>query len=460
MNKFTIFVDEARKNFDSLSLLQSEITSYINKVKKVLPKKVQDAIYLTQKYNILDSDSILEIKGTSKSKVKDLADKYNMPEKDIMDLWIILNSLKNDIKMMPQFITPQQRKAIELGQMALDDLTIDLESSEGRNAAAKMYMPLVLSIVNQWVGKSRLNRNDLMSVALEGFTNAMNDWRKNDEKNVSFKTYAGFRVKQAILNEINSYGHDLSGGNDYNIKKYGAAMLDAVSVDGLKANDDDVSQDSFWGLGVEDKNYKMTRDEEKSWKELYEIIENKFNQIKSTVFYRFFGLNGYKKEKSKDIAKSLGKSEAYIRNDCVNPILAFLKKDKKSFDIVQDLQDIYSESLMVELIGRDRNSILEALTNDDVYLLLDDLNKWVNKDVFVNAIKNAFSQFKETDINIIKNILKSDFEYLDDNLKKHKKLFILFLNNMYPTENMSRKSDVGILEYMQELQEYYQLYKL
>lgn len=458
MNKFTFFVDESRKNYDSLSLLQSEITSYINKVKKVVPKKVQDAIYITQKYNILDSQSLLDIKNAKKTQLKDIAAQYDMPESSIIDLWTLLNTIKKDIKMMPQFMSASQRKAIEDGKMAVNDLTIDLKSSEGRNAAAKMYMPLVMSIVNQYVGKSSLNKSDLMSVALEGFTDAMNDW--DGEGGTSFKTYAGFRVKQSILNEINSHGGILSGGNSYNTDKYGSSLFQAISIDGLKSGDDDIEQDQFKSLGVDDKSYRMTRNEEISWKELFELIENKFDQRRINTFYRFFGLNGYKKEKSKDIAKELGKSEAYIRNNQINPILSFLKKDRRAVNVIQDLQDIYSESLMIDLIGCDRNMVLETLLNDDVYILLEELNKWSNKDVFKYSLNNAQKDLDDKSQSIINDILSSDFEYLDDNFKKYKKIIILFLNGMYPTENMSRKSDVDILEYMQELQEYYKLYKL
>jgi hypothetical protein len=88
------------------------------------------------------------------------------------------------------------------------------------------------------------------------------------------------------------------------------------------------------------------------------------------------------------------------------------------------------------------------------------LNKWSNKDVFKYSLNNAQKDLDDKSQSIINDILSSDFEYLDDNFKKYKKIIILFLNGMYPTENMSRKSDVDILEYMQELQEYYKLYKL
>ena len=54
MNNFTNIIKEARKNYDSESLLSSEITQFLNKVNKVIPSVVKDAIHLTQKYNLVD----------------------------------------------------------------------------------------------------------------------------------------------------------------------------------------------------------------------------------------------------------------------------------------------------------------------------------------------------------------------------------------------------------------------
>ena len=47
MNKFTDLINEARKNYDSGSLLSSEITKYINKVNKTIPKIILEVIALT-----------------------------------------------------------------------------------------------------------------------------------------------------------------------------------------------------------------------------------------------------------------------------------------------------------------------------------------------------------------------------------------------------------------------------
>ena len=455
MNNFTSFITESQKKNDSGSLLSTEIAKYLNKVNKVIPRNVKEVIYLTQKYNLLDSSSIEEIKNANKGSLDKLSDKYNIPSNNMEMLWKLLKELKSNIKMLPQFMSSQEREEIELGKLSLDDLTIDLTTSQGRNAAAKMYMPVIYKVVNQYVGKSNFTKNDLMSSALVGLTNAMNEW---DSEKGSFKTYAAYRAKQQILNDIDAYSHTLSGTNWYASKVYGASLLDATSIDGWMG-DDEFKQDRLAELGMTDADYNLTRNEEKQWNALYDRIESQFKQRDIDIFYRYFGLKGYKREKSKDIAKSFGMSEGNIRNSVINKILSFLKKDKKSSDILQNIQDVYNESLMVELFGLEREEIMEALISNDMFILLEELNKWNNKEVFKNAIEAACYNLNQKECEIIKSLLNSDFEHLDDNFKKNKKLIILFLSNLYPSENISRKTDISILEYMEELQDYYKKYK-
>ena len=95
MNNFSNFVIEARRNYNSESLLSSEINQYLSKVNRIIPENVKRVIYLTQKYNLLDAASIEEIKNSNKSGLKGLAKKYNIPENSIEDLWNILKDLKN-----------------------------------------------------------------------------------------------------------------------------------------------------------------------------------------------------------------------------------------------------------------------------------------------------------------------------------------------------------------------------
>ena len=92
MLNFTDIINEARTrtNYDSVSLLTSEITKYINKVKKEIPKNVQDVIYLTQKYGLMDADSIQEIMNSSKNQLVDISKKLNI---DINELNLLSDKI-------------------------------------------------------------------------------------------------------------------------------------------------------------------------------------------------------------------------------------------------------------------------------------------------------------------------------------------------------------------------------
>ena len=469
MNNFSDFVNdfinETRKSYNSVNLLGSEINSYISKVNKVLPKPVQNAIYITKKYNILGSEELDMIRNASKSSLKSLynstfsEDHNDMPYEELEVLWKLLKDMKTQYKALPQYMTPRQREAVELGKLSLNDLTIDLETQQGRNAAAKMYAPVMYKIVNQYLGKSSMTRSELISSALLGFTNAMNQWKNetDDNKHVSFRTYASYRMQQQILNDMNRYSHTIAGSS-YAYAKYGSTTFNVDSIDNYNADKGDF--DVVSALAVDSIDQNLSKGEKEQWDELYGIIESNFKQRDCDIFYRYFGLNGYKREKSKDIAKSMGMSEGNIRNTIINKILMFLKKDRKAFDIILDIQRIYSESLMAELVSCDADVISETLLNDDIFIMLEDLTKWSDKQSFKHAIDDSLNNLDKEPRNIIVNLLRGDFNYLDDNYKKHKKIIILFLSRMYPTESFIRKTDITILEYMNELQDYFKKYKL
>lgn len=454
MNNFTYIVNEVRKKYDSDSLLKSEITQFINKVNRVIPSIVKDVIYLTKKYDLLDRESIEEIKNSSKGSLKKLASKYNIPEDEINDLWKQLKELKQKINLLPQYMSSQEREMLELGKLSMNDLTIDLTSPQGRSAATKIYMPLIYKIVNQYISKSSFDKAELISSALLGFTNAMNDW--DDSTGVPFKTYAGTRVRQQILNDINQYSHTLSGYNDYAHKQ--GYTADAFSLDNVINGDDETQQDRLAFLGGIDDEYKEIDD--KDMKTLYELIEKKFSSRDVDIFYRYFALNGNKKEKSKDIAKMYGMSEGNIRNTIINKIIKFLRTDKKAMNILSQIQESYNISLMIDLVGCDKEYIIETLTQDDAFILLEELNQWYDKEIFKNALDQSLSALNKVDALYILDVLRGDFNFLDNSYKKHKKIIINFLTNIYPTEPMFKKTDVALLDYMVELQDAYKTHKL
>lgn len=453
MRSFSQLVKEDRKNYDSTALLTSEITSYINKVKKQLPVDVQKAIYITSKYNINSAEQLDSIRETNKSKLKDFVDEYNIPLAELEDLWTLLKSMKGNYRFMPQYMSASERDLVERGKLAMDDLTIDLKTTAGRNAVAKMYTPLVYKVVGQFIGKSRLDKSELISAGMFGLTNAMNDWKPlPDEKTgkvVPFKTYAGYRIRQQILNDINQHGHTLSGGNSYNTAKYGAALFDAISLDS-QPNGDEFDQDRFMELGIEDK---PDKDDESKWKKLFHLLEKTFSQRDVNVFYRFFGVNGYQMEKSKDIAKSYGMSEGNIQNSILKKMIKFIKTNRQVADILMDIQDIYTESLMCGMIGMDKNQIIETLINNDMYMLLEDINKWNNPTIFRGAYTHAIQALKTKDANIIKTLLAGGFEAIDSSIRANKQIMVEFLRNMDPTSaNFKTDGDViSAMSYISEL---------
>jgi DNA-directed RNA polymerase specialized sigma subunit len=362
--------------------------------------------------------------------------------------------------LLPQYQTASERKTFIKGKLQMSDITIDLETSAGRNAAAKMYMPMVHKIVNGYVGQSRLSKPELMSAALQGFTDAMNDWRKNgDNSAVPFKTYASYCVQQQILNDINQFSHTMKT-NWYGAKKMGAGMLDAISLDGMINDEGEFDQDRLAHMGMEDPNYNLTNSEEKNWSDLYKIIESTFKQRDVDIFYRYFGLKGHNKEKAKDIARSLGISPQLITNIIKEVILKKLKSNPKAMEILSELQDSYNESLMFDIMSFNKQMMIEAILSDDTFILLEELTRWSNKNVYINSIKYAFEILNTDELKVIKNILKDDFNYLDNVFKSNKKTIVKFLSAVYPTESFVKKSDVSILEYMNELAELYKKYKL
>jgi RNA polymerase sigma factor (sigma-70 family) len=462
MNNFTNFskiiaINEAKRVSNTIMTVD-EINDYIQKVGKNIPSQVASIIYLTAKYELCDQKSIDDIRDANKSQLDKLSFRFNIPMVELEDLWKSLKDLKTNLRLLPQYQTPSERQSFMKGNLKMSDITIDLDTSAGRNAVAKMYMSMVHKIVNGFVGKSRLGKPELMSAGLQGLTDAMNDWRKNgDESAIAFKNYAGQRVRQQILNDINKYSHTLST-NQYGVEKLGTSMLDALSFDNIPTNaDGEMSHEFLSYVGSEDPNYNLTRSEEKNWSDLYKIIEDTFKQRDVDIFYRYFGLKDQQKEKAKDIAKSMGMSPGNIK-PIIDKILKTLKKNSRAMDLLIDLQSTYNESLMFDLLGMSKEMMVETIIGDDMFILLEELTKWGNKDIYLNTLYSAFDELGHKDAETIVDILKNDFEYLDKRFKSEKKLIIKFLNLMYPTENFSRRTDVSLLEYVDELSLLYKEY--
>ena len=460
MKNFSQLITEARHT-DATAMLVQDITNFNNKLKKSLSVDVQKAIYLTAKLGITTSDVLDEIRTANKSKLRSLSDKFNVPLSDLEDLWNTMKTIKQNYKVMPQYLSATEREQIEKGTLTLDDATIDLDSRAGREAVAKRYTPLVLHIADQMAGKSSLSKTELISAGMEALTNAMNDWKREPDdktgKVVSFKTYAGYRIRQQMLNDMNRYSHTLSTGSSSNWYASKKALdgeldvnLDAVSFDALT----DTDVDHIKALGAED----IDRNENPMWKKFYAWLNKTFTQRDVDIFIRYMGLNG-KKEKSKDIAKSYGMSEGNIKNSIINKIIKKIQANIQIRNILSDIFNIYSESLVRSTIGMTRDQILEVLAGDDTYILLEGINRFATKASFKKYYDWALDSLTSDERLEVEAALRGGFNVIDSTIRRNKNIYKKFLQAYDPVGTIN-VTDGDIISRMMAASEYVEKYKL
>lgn len=338
------------------------------------------------------------------------------------------------------------------GKISAEDISLNFATSQGRNEIARKYAGLVQTIARMYYGKTRLSKTDLLSAGLEGLNVAINNYRKDNDKGASFKTYASNIIRFTILDEIKK-NRDLSGS------PVDKSALDALSLTQLTTSHDgdEGPTDKLGALGQLDdpKNY---RDEQRHWDTLYARLESKFSVRDMDVFYRYFGLNGRKKEKSKDIAKSYGMSEGNIRNSIINKLLKYIHSDPQTREIILDIQDLYTESLLAE--NHKTTDLERIFANDETYLLLEDMSKLLDPYRLKNTLKSALSRLVNPGAaSVIRDILHGDYLDADRVLKKDRKLLTTFLAICDPAATPPQ-TDIDILDRLAILQQCVAKYKI
>ncbi len=441
-------------------LLQDEINRYIKAMSPKVDKRVQAVLYILDKHpNINTKEDILAIRDGKFNILK----KLDMLPDDLRDLQRLLKKLDRDIMLLPQFLTAQQRQALELNKLDVTDITLDLESERGRQAVAKQFTPLVIRMANQFVGKCGLDKSELISSGMLGLTLAMNQYKNPEEirkaggeSSMTFASYAEYCIRNQILQDIT----ELDGvvkQSYYAKKKEGVAQIN--SIDHSETDDEEViSIDRMIELS-EEPDYEPTRNEEKEWQKVFKKLESKFSSRDCDVFYRVFGLNGRKMEKTTEVARSLN---TYISNivRITQNMLAFLKKDSETREFLEGILSIYTESLVSGLYNQPREVIVESLIKDNMYVLLEEINQWSNATQFKNAVNHATDILNIEDAKFIYECIDKGFDFVDAHLRKMKPVIIAFLSNLYPTTSFKRKSDIDILDYMQDLSNTSKNYKI
>ena len=475
MNNFSNIIEgRNRTSLDGVNLLSHEIADYAKKMSKKLPQEVTNTIYLLQKYGITSGETVDEILVSNSGRLKTMAVELNITYQDIQDIKATLQKLGNNIKLLPMKMSEREREELIAGRKAMDDLTMDLETEKGRSAVIKQYGPLVYKIANQFIGKENLDKAELISVGFEGLTQAMNTYQKpidkseleddaereeaEEAKRTSFKTWASYKIRWAILGEIydNSRTIRMSYNDRRNAYTKGETTNLTTSLDSMAGKDGEEGsmQDHIAGLATTDT---LTADEQqKRWDKLFDELGKHFSKRDMVVFLKYFGLGGEKEEKGKDIAAEFNMTPAMVTHIVTKKILPYIKSNEDLMDIMSDLLAMRVESLMVNNMYKSGKELYEALLGDDVYLMLEEITRWRNPVVLFETVAHAMEPLSGT----ITEFLKGDENFATNNYKDNLKEVKEFLTNLYPTESFIHKPDEYILERLLEIINLWHKYEL
>lgn len=466
---------------DQYDLTADEMSKFIKKTKGKLPKDVEIALQYLNNYQIYDSATVDRILKATKSESEEIASEHKKLTADVVqDMKKILKALRENIKMLPMYMSKDDRTAVENGTRDPQDVVLDLESEKGRNACAKQYASLCVAIASKYRGRSGLDWNGLLSAAQMGLTKAMNDYHKpadyidadtdvnpidrevgKKKKAMSFANYAYWRIRNQILNDINEYSRTVKI-SQYQFDKNTASgntkgNFNSVRPDLARIDDEgQTGWDRMSDLGTNDSSDRRYAEE---WNVIYNVIDNSFSTRDASVFYMSLGLRGYKQQSNQEIAKILNLSGARITY-ILRGIFDKLKSNRQTAEAIDNIRELYNESLIANNYNCNKGELMEVLVNDDLYLMLNEMTRWNNKDVFNNAVGATLEDYDEKNKDFLMDCMYNDFTFIDENYHDHKKLYINFLEHLYPTECLKKKSDIDILNRMGEISDMFKKHNL
>ena len=373
MRKFSA-INEARKSNelniqeDTINFINVEdLDKYLEIAKKYLSDEAKQIIDWLKANN----DTYLHDLDPDMTADNALAAFYNrgIPEKEnLKELYKCIGKLKQADRLLevPVFQTKKQFNDIIDKKISPDEILLDLNTDKGRSQVVLQYTPLIHKIIHQWLGKSNLGPDDLLAVAYEGITYAMNNFGKRkargengkweeiekDEKTASysFQQYAGYCIDNCIREAIKHESHLVRvpasqqkqerEAKGYNTKTYSVSGETTIGK-----NDSGGKRTLFDVIDNGEKGNKDIDEEdlEKIWKRVYKKLEDNFKERDLEIFYSIFGLNGHKLIKGKDLAKKYGIGASAI-TPIKNKIINFIKKDKELWIAFNEILSIVGEA--------------------------------------------------------------------------------------------------------------------
>lgn len=367
-------INEARKaeglniQKDTINYINvDDLKSYLSIASKFLSdeaKEIVNWLIVNNKTYLHDLDPKMDAENALAA----FYDRGIPKEEDLKELYKYIGILakKERLLEIPVFLTKDQFEDIINKKVSPDEILLDLVTDKGREKVVTQYTPLIHKIINQWIGKSNLGPDDLLSVAYEGITYAMNTFGKRkvrgengkwveaekDEKvtKYSFKQYAAYCIDNAIREEIKHKSHIVRvpasqqtkerKEKGFNTKTY------AVSGEKKVGHDSDGNGKTLFDyIDTGENGYKGvdSEDLEKLWKYVYTKLSENFKERDLDIFYSLFGLNGYKQIKGKELAKKYGIVPSAITPIKVK-IIRFIRSDQKLYNAFNEILAIVGEA--------------------------------------------------------------------------------------------------------------------
>ena len=353
---------------DTINFIKADqLKDYLKIADKFLSAETKEII----NWLIVNNDTYiddLDPSGKADNALAAFYDKGIPKKEDLAELYKCIGKIKQADRLLeiPVFLTKKQFEDIINKKVSPDEILLDFTSKKGREKIIEKYTPLIHKIINQWIGKSNLGPDDLLSVAYEGITYAMNSYGKhkvrgengkwveveNDEKitGYSFMQYASYCIVNSIREEIKHKSHIVRvpasqqtkerKEKGFNTKTYAVSGEKQVGKDSSGNNKTlfdyiDSGENGYKGVDSEDL--------EKLWKYVYTKLDDNFKKRDLEIFYSLFGINGYKQIKGKELATKFN-----IVPSAITPIklkiIKFIRSDKKLFDAFNEILSIVGEA--------------------------------------------------------------------------------------------------------------------
>lgn len=351
---------------DSINYIESkDLKKYLSVADKFLSDAAKEVI----NYLIVNNTSYLADLATDDEE-NVLAGFYNagMPmTNNLKELWKCIDEVVKSGRPLeiPVFQTKGQFDKIIANQSSPDTVIMDFDSEKSRNEIAKRYEPLVHKICRQYHGKSNLSYEDLLASAYEGLTYAMNNFGKkrsnkddiNDEtvNKYTFGQFAAYMIRFHILGTIE---------NESRIVRISKSQQKKERTEtGKISKNNSVSGDKQIGVHNSDEGNKTLfdfidsqeysdssldrQDLAKLWDNIYDKIKEKFGEKIFNIWCSFYGINGAKELKNKELADKYDVSNSSITYYCFK-VNNYLQKDKEMFNMLQEVYELMKECLAEE----------------------------------------------------------------------------------------------------------------